>query len=232
MKTLLTLALTTAFAGLGNAAVITQTLPYAFVPTGNVPLTFNKFDTTLGSLFSVTVSVDMTKQRGQLEVDNDSATGGAIVMTHQVTGTLSSTVSLVKTGGASSVGQSGSITVTDTLGATVGVSSGDSTTTFNATLLADYAIFQPGASTVSDTGNIDTAFINQYAFAGFQTFLITMGGAQSVNATGLSALQQAFTNSDIKGEVTVTYNYEAVPEPASALLGGLGCLALLRRRRH
>jgi hypothetical protein len=232
LKTLLTLTLGTALAGFSSAATITQSVSYGFVPTGTVPLTFTKFDTTLGTLTGVTVSVDMTKQRGQLEVDNDSATFGGITMTHQVIGALSSTVSLVKTGGASSVGQSGSVTAINSQSATVGVSSGDLTTTFDATLLSDYAVFTPGTSTVNDSGNIDAAFINQYAFAGFQNFVITMGATQAVSATGLSALQQAFTNSDIDGKVTVVYEYNAVPEPASALLGGFGVLALLRRRRH
>ncbi len=232
MKTLLVLTLGTALTGFSSAATIVQTQNYAFVPTGSVPLTFNKFDTTLGTLTSVTVRVDMTKQRGQLEVDNDSASSGTISLTHQVIGALSSSVSLVKTGGGSSVGQSGSFTASNTFSATVGVSSGDNILTFDATLLSDYVKFQPGTSTASDAGVIDPSFISQYAFAGFQTFNITMGATQAVNATGLSALQQAFTNSDIDGKVAVTYNYSAVPEPASALLGGIGCLALLRRRRH
>lgn len=232
LKTLFTLTLSTALAGFSSAATIVQTQNYAFVPTGSVPLAFNKFDTTLGTLTGVTVSVDMTKQRGQLEVDNDSASSGTINLTHQVIGALTSSVSLVKTGGASSVGQSGSFTASNTFSATVGVSSGDNVLTFDATLVADYVKFQPGSASASDTGVIDPTFINQYAFAGFQTFNITMGATQNVSATGLSALQQAFTNSDVDGKVVVTYTYDAVPEPTSALLGGLGVLALLRRRRH
>lgn len=234
MKILLTLALSADLTGFSTAATITQTQSYFFVPTGSVPLAFNKFDTTLGTLTGVTVSANLLKSRGQLEVDNDSASSGTISLTHQVIGNLTSSVSLVKTGGGSSVGQSGSLTALNTFSANVGVSSGDNVLTFNATLLADYVNFQPGSSTVSDSGNIDLAFINQYGFAGFQTFNITMGATQAVSATGLSALQQAFTNSIIEGDVRVVYNYTpaVVPEPASALLGGMGCLALLRRRRH
>ncbi|MBX3739535.1 MAG: choice-of-anchor E domain-containing protein [Akkermansiaceae bacterium] len=37
---------------------------------------------------------------------------------------------------------------------------------------------------------------------------------------------------DKKGEVTVTYNFAAVPEPAAAMLGALGILLLGFRRRH
>jgi uncharacterized protein (TIGR03382 family) len=52
-----------------------------------------------------------------------------------------------------------------------------------------------------------------------------------VSATGVSGLQQSFTVSNISGAVVVTYTYTAIPEPSAALLGGLGFLALLRRRR-
>ena len=232
LKTLLTLTLSTALAGFSSAATITQTQNYAFVPTASTPLTFIKFDTTLGTLLNVFVSVNLNKQRGQHEVDNDSVTGGTISLTHEVIGDLTSAVSLVKTGGASSVGQSGSFTAISTNTGTVGPTVGDSITSFNATLSTDYLLYNPLSATASDSGNIDPAFINQYAFAGFQNFVITMGATQISTATGTSALQQAFTNSDIDGKVTVVYEYSAVPEPTSALLGGLGALALLRRRRH
>ena len=234
LKTLFTLTLFTALAGFSSAATIVQTQAFSFVPNGGANLLFNKFNTTLGTLNSVTVSVLMNKNGGRFEVDNDSATGGTLTLTHTVTGLLSSPVSLVKTGGASSVGQSGSVTAVSTLGSvTIGATTGDPTNAFNAQpASADYVSFSPSSTSASDTGNIDAGFISQYAFAGSQTFGMTFGGLQTVQATGVSGLQQSFTVSDVLGNVTVTYNYTAVPEPASALLGGIGCLALLRRRRH
>ena len=234
LKTLLTLTLSTALAGFSSAATIVQTQTFDFVPNGSAPLLFNKFNTALGTLTGVTVSVLMNKNGGRFEVDNDSLTGGTLTLTHTVTGSLSSSVSLVKTGGASSVGQSGSVTAVSTLASvTIGATTGDPDDAFNAQPgSADYVRFDPTSTSASDSGNIDLGFISQYAFAGVQTFGMSFGALQTVQATGVSGLQQSFTVSDVVGNVVVTYNYDAVPEPTSALLGGLGALALLRRRRH
>lgn len=178
----------------------------------------------------------MNKTKGRFEVDNDSAVGGTLSLTHTVTGSLSSSVSLVKSGGGSSVGQSGTITAVSTLSpVTIGATTGDPDDAFNAQPgKLDYVLFSPSDSSVSDSGNIDSAFISQYSFAGVQTFGMSLSALQTVQATGLSGLQQSFTVSDVLGDVKVIYNYTpaAVPEPASALLSGIGCLALLRRRRH
>lgn len=236
MKSFLTLTLSTALAGLSSAATIVQTENFSFVPNGNRTLNFDKFDTTFGTLTSVTVSVDMTKSGGRFEIDNDSDTAGTIDLTHSVIGLLSSTdVSLRKAGGGIVfVGQSGSITAVNSLtGQAVGASSGDSTTSFNATGNADYVLFQPANTSASDSGNIRSADITDYTSVGASTFNIKFDATQTVSATGLSGLQQAFTVSGVSGNVTVTYNYiAAIPEPTSSLLGALGFLTLLHRRRR
>lgn len=236
MKPLLALTLSTAFAGLSSAATIVQTESFSFVPNGSRTLTFNSFDSTLGTLTGVTVSVEMTKSGGRFEVDNDSDTSGVIDLTHSVIGQLtSSDVSLRKSGGGVVfVGQTGSVTATNSLtGQTVGVSSGDSTTAFNATGNSDYVLFEPTDTSASDSGSIRTSDIADYIKAGPSTFNIQFGATQTVSANGLSGLQQAFTVASVSGNVTVTYNYiAAVPEPASSLLGGIGCLLILRRRRR
>ncbi len=220
-------------AGFSSAATIVQTQSFGFLPNDSQALTFNKFNTALGSLTSVTVSVSMNKTGGRFEVDNDSLDSGTIDLTHSVIGSLSSSVSLAKTGGVTFVGQSGSVTASNTFSATIGATSGDPLNAFNAQPgNVDYVRFDPANSSASDSGNIESAFISQYAFAGAQTYDITFNATQSVGVTGLGGLQQALVVSSISGDVTVTYNYSAVPEPTSALLGGLGVVALLRRRRH
>lgn len=220
--------------GLASAATIVQTRNFAFVPDGSRVLTFDKFDTTLGTLTSVTLSVSATKTGGTYSVDNDSELAGTINLTHSVVGQLSSMdVSLKKVGVTATgyVGQTGNITATNTLSTTVGASSGDSTTDFNATGQSDYVTYSPSNNTVTDSGTIHSGFQNDYAAIGLETFAITYAGTQTVSSSGLSGLQQAFTVANVSGDVTVTYTYTTIPETSTALLGGLGALVLLRRRR-
>lgn len=83
---------------------------------------------------------------------------------------------------------------------------------------------------VSDSGDVNNAFISVYQGTG--TFTDTVTADQIVRATGLGGIQQSFTVSNISGAVVITYTYTAIPEPASALLGGLGLLGLVIRRRR
>lgn len=209
-----------------------QTQSFAFLPDGSQDLTFDKFDTTLGTLTSVIVSVTLHKSGGQFEVDNDSTDSGTITLEHNVIGTLS-----VVSGGVgllrddmTMIGAFGTLTATssmppqEVLGTT-----GDDTETFDATGLSDYVRFNPMDASSSDSGTIASSA--QSAFEGPETFVLGANALQSVTVTGLGGLQQAITVANVSGNVSVTYHYDAVPEPAAALLGSLGCLLLLRRRR-
>jgi hypothetical protein len=231
MKFIHSLLFITSLGGVASAATIVQTASYSFVPNGSQTLTFNKFNTALGTLTSVTVSVVLNKTGGSFQIDNDSATAGTIDLTHSVTGSLSSTVSLLNTS-LVAIGTSGSLTASSSLtGQSIAATTGDSVSTFNSTGLGDNVVFNPENSSDSDTGTIFSFVQAQYEGTG--TYTTTVNALQTVGVTGVSGLQQAFTVSSVSGDVVVTYNYTAVvPEPASALLGGLGFLAILRRRRY
>jgi hypothetical protein len=218
-----------------TGATIIQTESFGFNPNQTVNLDFSKFDTTLGTLDSVFITVNFTKTGGKYEVDNDSMSSGTVDLTHSVSGLLQSgDVSLRKAGvGVVYVGQSGSLQAINTLSnQSVGITTGDDIEAFNSTGLGDNVVYFPGNSNATDSGFIRTADITDYESVGAGTFSLDFTGTQNVNVTGLGGLQQSFTVSSIAGDVTVTYNYtEAIPEPEAALLGGLGFLALLKRRR-
>lgn len=233
MKLSLIVALVAALPTLGLGATIVQTQEYGFVPDSSQTLTFAKFDTQGGNriLNSVTVTVVLNKTGGRFEVDNDSATAGTISLTHSVVGSLTATGVALLREDFSAIGQTGTLTAVNQLtNQSVAATTGDATNTFNATGGADYVLFQPGNSTATSSGTIGSLFLAGYQGTG--TFTTTVNGNQSVGVTGLGGLQQAFTVSNVSGTVTVTYDYTSVvPESSSALLGGLGMLLLLRRRR-
>jgi hypothetical protein len=233
MKFAPTLVSSAVLIGTASAASIVQTKSYAFLPDGSQNLSFNKFDTTLGTLTSVTVAVNLNKTGGRFEVDNDSETAGTITLNHNVIGSLSvvsGDVGLIRSN-FTQIGASGTLTASNSLvDQAVSATTGDATNTFNATGLGDYVLFTPANSSVSDSGTI--ASFAQSTYEGTGTYVLRMNANQSVNATGFGGLQQAFTVSNVLGDVTVVYNYDAVPEPTSAAIGGLGLLAILRRRRR
>lgn len=222
-----------ALSGFGSAATLVQTQNYAFVPNGSQTMSFNKFNPDFGTLNSVTVTVLLNKTGGRFEVDNDSESSGTITLTHAVSGSLTANGVVLLRDDFSSIGSTGTLNATNTLSnQNVSATTGDATTTFNSTGLGDYVLFEPTSSSATDTGSIGNLFISSYLGTG--TFTTTLNATQAVSAFGLGGLQQAFTVSNISGNVTVTYNYTPlvpVPEPESALLGCIGTLFLLRRRR-
>ncbi len=232
MKFIPSLLFVASFGGSAYAATIVQTESFMFVPSDSQALTFEKFDTQGGTrtLNSVSVSVVLNKTGGRYQIDNDSAETGTIVLTHRIIGQLtSSDVSLRKMDG-SFVGQNGSVTATNTLNTSIGATTGDDVNTFNNTGLADYVRFDPADTTVSDSGVIHSADQSGYIASGSSTnFGLTFSGDQFTNASGVGGLQQLILVSDVSGTVTVTYDF--VPEPSTALLGGVGLLLMFRRRR-
>lgn len=94
-------------------------------------------------------------------------------------------------------------------------------TPLSTTVLQSYTLtIQAGASyansTVTVTNGVDTTFITGYDASALRTFYIGVeAGTTDPNKTG---------NFD-------SVQLEAIPEPSAALLGGLGVLVLLRRRR-
>ena len=84
--------------------------------------------------------------------------------------------------------------------------------------LLDYESFQFGPSTIADQALVAKQATLDLTGAGSQTLYLSFNNYRPANTDSWSVLDN----------VTIT----AIPEPRAALLGGLGLLALLRRRRH
>lgn len=224
MKALHTLTLAASLVGVCSAATIVQTQNFSFVPAGTAPLTFNQFDTSLGTLTSITITTNVVKTGGSLFVDNESATAASGNINQSVTINLTSSVGLVDST-FSPIGTG--VTATSTYAASVGGDDGDGPSV--QTTGPDYDGTSFGPVSTSQTKDVNTA-----AFGGYQgvgTYVINAGGVQGFDTSAIGGAAVAIDPATVSGDVTITYTY-TVPEPSSALLGGIGCLALLRRRRH
>lgn len=225
MKAFQFLALAASLAGVCTGATISQTQNFSFVPDGTAPLTFNQFDTSLGTLISITITTNVTKTGGSLYVDNESATPASGNISQSVTINLtSSSVGLVDAG-FSPIGTG--VSATSTYFANVGADDGDGPGVQTTGPDYDGTSFGP-------VSNSQTKDVNTGAFGGYQglgTFVIDAGGVQGFNTSAIGGAAVAIDPATALGDVTILYTY-TVPEPSSALLGAIGCVALLRRRRH
>jgi hypothetical protein len=227
MKAIHPLLLTIALTGVGQAASIVQVQPYSYVPTNTAALTFNKFNSALGTLTSIVITTNVTKSGGSLFVDNESGTGATGNISQSVSITLASgTVSLVD-GSLQPIGSN--ITATSTYLASVTADNGDGPGVQSDLPGNDYDGTTFGSVSNSQTKSVISAAWGGYTGVG--TFVIDVNGVQGFNTTAIGGAAVAIDPATASGDVTITYNYEAVPEPSSVLLGGLGLLGLLRRRR-
>jgi hypothetical protein len=225
MKYLQFIPLMASLTGFCSAATIVQTKGFSFVPDGSAPLTFDQFNSALGTLTSITITTNVTKTGGSLFVDNESATAASGNISQSVTINLTSgSVGLVDAS-FSPIGTG--VAATSTYAASVGADDGDGAGVQSTGPDYDGATFGP-------VSNSQTKDVNAGAFGGYLgtgTFVINAGGVQGFNTSAIGGAAVAIDPATASGDVTITYTYTAVPEPASILLGGIGLLALLRRRR-
>lgn len=225
MKFVPTLLLLASLGGVASAAspIVQTQSAAAFTASGTVPFNFNKFDTMGGTLTltSVTLSFSFDKTGGSYTADNDSEVAGSITFNHELKGRLISTdVSVGTTGTYISALSEGTYELA--------ANDGDNILTYD-TGGSDFQLFEPAS--ILATGHTATISpVSWAAYSGAGTFEVSFQASQSFGVDGLGGLQSLTTASQATPTVTVTYNY--VPEPASALLGGLGLLTLLRRRRN
>ena len=227
MKSYLAIAFSGALASAGTAATIVQSGNFSYVPDGSQTLNFNQFDSNLGTLIGITITTNLVKSGGSLFVDNDALTPASGVVSQTVRIDLTSANTLLdssfQTIGdniAASSFYSASVTADDGDGAGYQAGGTDNDGTFFSNVNA------------SDTGNVHSLFFSQYTGNG--TYSITVTGIQSISTSAVSGASGSFDPALASGDVTVTYTYSPVvpvPEPSASLLGGIGVLCLLRRRR-
>jgi hypothetical protein len=227
MKLVPTLLLITAMTGVASAASIVQTntiTPYT--AGGTRTATFDQFDTLGGTrvLTGITVEFSFDKVGGSYSIDNDSTESGAVVFNHLLRGRLTSSDVSVGTNG----------TFVDALSefeTTVGADDLDEQNVFN-TGGPDYILYAP--TDIFGIGNSSSITSpNWAAYTGTGNFDINFVASQLFSVDGVGGLQSLTIASTVAPTVIVTYNYTTVvPEPTSILMGSLGALVLLGRKRR
>ena len=191
------------------------------VTSSGTQYSFAKFDQRLGTLNSVTLTIVSSDDSGSFSVTNNAAIAARVKLAVDRFFVVDDL-----TGGTDLSYDSGSVGLATT-----------PPTTGAGHLLAAGATQTYTLTGKSLIGGIAQDFDLTSVLASYQSAT----GAGSVSFTASNAANATVTGGDFSFSATgvanstalrMTYDYTAVPEPSVAVLGGLGALALLRRRRR
>jgi hypothetical protein len=214
--------------GTASAAVMTQTLNYgsATAPVeaggGSIDLTFNQFNSSLGTLQDVIITLN-SFDTAQAEVLNLSS--GPLPYSQSYVYNANETVSI--NGGPS--------TTTSTLETGHDASNPNG---FSGTATPSGSGFVPTISGSGPTQNLTaSSSVDITPFTGTSTVTVDMllwiiAGTATSHVTGQASTIFAGWNADSYGNVVVQYDFLAVPEPFSyGMVAGIGlCLVFVRRQ--
>ena len=195
------------------------------------PVTFNRFDPSLGTLQSVTVVTYVEFDQGNASIDAEGLLPSDITVEFGVeVDYTSSDVSLVNTLGqpiGTGVEAFNSETFTN-----VGANDGDDPLSFQDDGGNDNRDMTITLVSAQDSGQINAAF--QAGYVGVTTFDIHFEGSSLFNIISTGSTSGSFNPGLASGYVEITYNYlPAVPEPSTALslLAVAGIMGFRRRSR-
>ncbi len=207
------------------AALILETETF----TGDNTLTFDQFNTSLGTLTSIEIVFDLSIDNGWLIADNDGVDQANVIIELGAVAAISSTdVSLID-GSLQPV--VGSLVASTAAAVSLAADNGDGPGNVDASA-PDGTTLYGGPDSDSDSG-----FISALAFAGYigtGTFDIVVAVTELIDLGGLGDIEGSFSAVDIlnpSSSVRVNYTYTPIPEPTTMALLGLGSVILSRKRR-
>lgn len=195
-----------------------------------INILFEQFDTQNGTreLVSVTVTVTQYAQGGYFSVDNDGATEASLNVTHGATGSISVTPGYEYYLPAEALG-----TLSTVLSSAVvlAANDGDPTTEYNSGGLDTYLLTGPTQGNALSANASGTRTSDLAAYVGTGDLSLDYDADQASRHDGTGAIYYSGEPASVQAIITVTYNYEYVPEPSSLALLAFGCAALGLRRR-
>ncbi len=206
------------------ASTITQTYNFSGVPNYSNTYTFSQFNPATGILNSIEISLNLSITGGCLKVDNDGISALNGTANFGAKGSLSSSdVALINDSSLSPWQNLNSY----------------STTMFNlASDNGDGVTFDSSATDGGEYNGVSasagiTDFVKSDLYAAYEgngTYNITLSVDQYIQFAGLSGISYAANPVNTSGSLTVKYSY--TPEPATIVLLGCGCIALLHGRKR
>jgi len=217
-KTLLSLALAAGLSISSQAATTSQTVSHTFDNSGNSTYSFSQFDSSLGTLTSITYFLVSSVDGGDFYVKNDNVSTVTVKSPKDFL-----TVVDNQTGFANYDGSNITLVTTPATGSTGFTLAGNSSQTFTVTPKSLI-----GAGSVSFDLSADIA---TYTGNGSVTFAASIAPSVSITGGVVTFDMSKVTNTTV---MTMTYTYNAIPEPSVALmllLGGFAGFVIVRRRK-
>ena len=232
-KTPLIVAVLLLVAGMLQADVVTYSNSVAMGSSQDATFTLQKFDTTLGTLTGVYLEYWSFLSDTRIQMDNDAESAQtANAKIRHINFALTQTPSLLRSDLSGSLSASELSISTNKL-FSLAATTGDDPNNFNATLLGDYANWQPGVLSKYATANISSLVWSGYEYAGTDFYSVT-ANAEINTAAEYSGADGRVNIDTPTGRFAgqITYTYSPIPEPATALLFGLGGMGAWFLRRN
>ncbi|MBL4808858.1 MAG: PEP-CTERM sorting domain-containing protein [Phycisphaerales bacterium] len=204
------------FAGAAQASPLIQTQSFTGIPDYDQTFTFNQFDSALGTLTGINVTLQLDISGGFLGVDNDGIDPAVVNVEFGASGILTSLPGLF-------------LSLTTSNSATFNLAADDLDGPGVQTTGPDYDELSGVATSSSTSSAILAAFFSNYI--GLGTFDILADINQVIDFGGVSGVAGQFDPQVADIIVTVGYKYDPIPAPGSMALLGLGGLIATRRRR-
>jgi hypothetical protein len=208
------------------AATITQTKTFSGIPGLTGALGFNQFNSSLGTLTSIQVTLNLQTNGGELRLDNDGENAANGNLQFGAYGSISSgDVALLN---SSFVAIPGQVNAYHSQAFSLAANVGDSIGDYDSSP-PDGMLYTGGTEADSKSG-----FIGNFAFAGYTgsgTYNINYSVSQWISYGSIGGIEYAVTPVTASGGVTVVYDYKPVPEPMTIGLLSLGALSVIRKRK-